>query len=522
MLLLFQNLLSCPLPHHVVNRSSGDLLTLVALGNEFPLDGWPNQINAKWLHEWDSASTHLFEPYPRPWVRQLVLYLCCVVLTIVLECCLRRREGTPTPQLWIKCQRLCAFSSVFAMFHIALLWLSDNIHTCANPLLQITLAEKLVLDNMLLGVLVFALVHCFGGIFGTLWLRRASPVPSDERSDSHPRRKPLKCHMCWIWRTFCFFLVWATTILVLHVPTLIYLMGESLPTNSSFGIGPVRVMVLRYLMSPWLVFSSEWLIPKLSVWLTSWYYTGVPIRRGSASITDKERLLEEDQATCESRNAVIVKASTAMILVSQLVVMALAPILSELLIHDKCLGLVRVLWEPCRREPNVFDIVAVATNAHIAGVPVVSRDEVCGVGWALHDAEMCSRAVIASTSLLNISKVTVQTLFVLLRGCAILVAQRFSRRVQRWPRPVRWAVEAVVAPNEAATTRSLQALVLVGLIYGGVAPLSWLCALAGAHATILMWRCSGQKVLWEPPASRVMWAGLAVHLALSGSLFLLV
>eukprot|EP00300_Choanocystis_sp_HF-7_P018265 c19988_g5_i1.p1 GENE.c19988_g5_i1~~c19988_g5_i1.p1 ORF type:complete len:337 (+),score=69.34 c19988_g5_i1:634-1644(+) len=304
-------------------------------------------------------------------------------------------------------------------------------------------------------------------------------------------------------------------------------MGASFPANNTLRIRPVLVTILRILMSPWLVFSGEWLIPRLSRLFTAWY-TAVTIKyqRKSSTVPAEmelqDTLMGQQQKSSDAelltdrlKHPRWVKMTAQLILASQLVVLALAPIASQIMIGDKCFGLARVFWEPCRGETSLFDVNINISNPLVPPVPVLTRSEVCDVTGKIV-SEVCVRAIIASVSALNVSKVLVQTLFVLLRAllAILLIHYKIHKRKDR----IGTLAHMIAEPQEDSVTRSILSLVLLGFVFGGVAPLIWPVVLLGVYATKLMWRCTQQRAtqrLKYLVASRVMKISLLVQLGMA-------
>eukprot|EP00300_Choanocystis_sp_HF-7_P013742 c18430_g1_i1.p1 GENE.c18430_g1_i1~~c18430_g1_i1.p1 ORF type:complete len:677 (-),score=49.80 c18430_g1_i1:120-2150(-) len=497
LLLLFNNLLSCSLPSHTLNTNNSSPTppqTLVALGNVFVIDGWSNRINAqRWLYKWDSDSTHLFEVYPRIWTRQLCLLVCCMLVAASVHWL--RPVVDFVPPLWTRCWKVGLGLTAFALIYVIVLSSSTHMHECPNPILRVTLAE-LRLSNAnraSLGALTCSVIHLVSCVAVSRWLRRDNSVGT-----SASRERTLIS----LSRSLCLMIVWVVIISVLHVPVLLYLLSESFPSNNRFNMNLTVVTLLRGLVSPWLVFSGEWLIPVLSVWLTSKYYYNQMNR--NASLLRSERVSHT-------------RTSTEMVLVSQLFSLVVAPIVSQILLHNRCIGITGRFWQPCQ-EPNAFNINVIATitvptkEAFNVTFPVLREDEVCGLQF---DAELCQRAVVASITTLSVSKVIYQTLFVLLRALlAMGLANR--NRPSRFQRLERF-IQNLTEPTEDASTISIVSLLLVGFALGGAAPLIWPAVFFGIHSTALLWRCSSRAVENQSAklvGRRVVWFSLAAQLGL--------
>eukprot|EP00300_Choanocystis_sp_HF-7_P011366 c17430_g1_i3.p1 GENE.c17430_g1_i3~~c17430_g1_i3.p1 ORF type:complete len:689 (+),score=107.41 c17430_g1_i3:1168-3234(+) len=554
LLLLFNNLLSCSLPDQLNNSAfeeneeeeddfemmhtddgQAPRKTLLALGNMFQLDGLGGRIKAsKWLSTWDSDSTHLFESYPPLWMRLVVLLSCCVLLVGVLRW-LRNSPPSPlrkdtemavvTPSLvasdsprldphsplplWTRCLNVCWAMTAVAAAHMAVLSLSRHVHTCVDPVRRVTLAETQVSlsATAFIGVAVCVVVHLVSSVLAVVWLGWRVTEPN------------FTSPWCWSarWRTLVMFAVWGLIVSVLHGPVLIYLLSESFPSNNVFGMSPVVVTILRLLVSPWLVLSGEWLIPKLSVWVATQQYS-CRFNRFRRSSSDLTTGLIPESSEWPSESSV--RTSTKLILVSQLVNLVVAPVLSQLILHNRCLGVITAaFWQPCQERTTLFDIDIVVETLVTAPVEVrvLHQHEVCKSRF---DAELCQREVVASIATLSVSKVVIQTLVVLLRALVLIVLSNrvaaVTRNKTRRQRVEAWLVR-LSTPSEEALTRSIVSLLMLGVALGGVAPLIWPMVMLCVYSTILMWRCSGQHVVNHSPrlVSRgVVWLGLTAQIGL--------
>eukprot|EP00300_Choanocystis_sp_HF-7_P018268 c19988_g5_i5.p1 GENE.c19988_g5_i5~~c19988_g5_i5.p1 ORF type:complete len:305 (+),score=48.64 c19988_g5_i5:634-1548(+) len=296
-------------------------------------------------------------------------------------------------------------------------------------------------------------------------------------------------------------------------------MGASFPANNTLRIRPVLVTILRILMSPWLVFSGEWLIPRLSDVFVSWYYDlNKNISSTTSSLLIGESQFGLEQSLVRPRDTRHRRTCTELIFTSQIVVLALAPIVSQVMIHDKCLRLSRVFWVPCNDDGASLDVVAATSDPFLPDVPVLSQAEVCSITRIHVDSGLCCRGVIALASELNISKVLFQSLIVLLRALFIACRSNISKSARGGGRRRSGFVDRVLAsPQEATLTRSIMSLLMVGFIYGGVAPLIWPVVLLGVNCTVLMWRVTRKHAsigLHKIVGWRAVWCGVGIQLAL--------
>eukprot|EP00300_Choanocystis_sp_HF-7_P013657 c18389_g1_i1.p1 GENE.c18389_g1_i1~~c18389_g1_i1.p1 ORF type:complete len:934 (-),score=132.01 c18389_g1_i1:23-2824(-) len=526
LLLLFNNLLSCRLPskaNRSIHQTNSSTITLVALGNKLAANGVGSRVDARsWLFSWDSQSTHLFDIYPRLWVRMLALFGCCVLMASVLRYLGRsmltqklergvelvavgarsqRQYSLVLMGLWRRCLHVCLGMTGFAGIYILALSLSRRVYECSDLTLRAALADSRfsLAEGSFLAVIVCVVVHVVCSVCGVLWVMRWS------------RQSALR--MVCGWDGNCnpvLMLVWVLIISVLHFPVLVYLVTESFPSNNVLNMNSAIMTIFRGLVSPWLVFSGEWLIPKLSVWVADRHHSGVFGRRFEAQSSESRLSLLQ-----EYRAKAVVKISTDLILVSQLVNMVVAPVASQLILHNRCLALVtQRFWQPCQEPNDLFHVdveitIPAPDVTFVITSPALRQDQVCSTQF---DNELCVRGVMTSIATLSVSKVVIQTLFVLLRALVLAINNRMrkSNAATRRQRLIR-----VLAPSEVAVTRSIMSLLMLGVTLGGIAPLIWPLVLFCVHSTIVLWRFSGQNsvtVSNERLVSvRVVWLGIGIQ-----------
>eukprot|EP00300_Choanocystis_sp_HF-7_P016272 c19360_g1_i2.p1 GENE.c19360_g1_i2~~c19360_g1_i2.p1 ORF type:complete len:875 (+),score=187.56 c19360_g1_i2:214-2838(+) len=525
LILLFDNLLSCSLPDGSGSGNRTTSRTLVALGNMFSLDGWNHRINAEWLYHWDADSTHLFVEFPLPWVRQLALLGCLAGLAlscyIVGRCAGGAYWHTHLDRLWMDCVRLGGAFSLLGVVYMGLLASSQTLHECVNPLAHVTLAETTRLERGLCGcIITFVVGHGVLSVLGLIWLSRGRYRASNLITPLLPQVPQDSPQPSEGWRGIAhkaFLLVlWMALICVLNIPTLLNFMAASFPANNTLGIGPNVVVALRWILSPLLVLISELIIPALSNFVVNRYF---PEKKDHGI----------DTAARKSRHR---RKKFELILTSQILVLAVAPILSQVLVHESCMRLTRSFWGPCQPQAGVevFDVDVTLDTQPFWNwrVSVLTQEDVCGVqAFHLADAGLCVRGVVETTSRLNISKIVTQCLFLLLRTLIVFGPPpswlpRSSLLRNWWNRLCRrlWV-------NQHTITQSIMSLTVVGFVYGGVAPLIWLSALIGVASSILVvWFLTGvqrgrnihttvqQMTQAEVPSWRPVWWGVAIQFTL--------
>eukprot|EP00300_Choanocystis_sp_HF-7_P019132 c20241_g1_i2.p1 GENE.c20241_g1_i2~~c20241_g1_i2.p1 ORF type:complete len:730 (-),score=104.02 c20241_g1_i2:37-2226(-) len=537
-LLLFNNLLSCSLPSLESNVSQSDggvssPKTLVALGNRFQLDGLSDRINARhWLYKWDSESTHLFESYPRLWVRLIARLLCCILMVAVLKCIRRFYPPLPSqqafemvpahammsttqrntsPPLWGRCGKVCLAMTGIGCVYMIALSLAHHTHDCLDPVDRVTLSEARfnLTETTFLIIVICALVHVVCSAAGVVWLSR-------RRSVDQPSRVRIEGR--W---SLLLLISWVLLILVLHVPVLFYLVSESFPSNNVFGMSQMAVTIVRGLVSPWFVFSGEWLIPNLSVWMAA-RYNHNRHRLWLSSEDFTIRLIPVPSLSLNGYATRQVRTSTDLILVSQLINLIVAPVISQLILRNRCFGVVTgAFWQPCKEPSRSLTIdVRIPPTGFVPGTTlrVLQQSEVCESKF---EPELCQREVMASIATLSLSKVVLQTLFVLVRAMLLISLSKrrtTSKATTRLGRFRRWLLHRLTTPpTDESVTISIVSLLILGVALGGVAPLIWPAVLFCVYSTMLLWECSGQHHNDSPGlvGLGVVWFGIAVQVGFS-------
>eukprot|EP00300_Choanocystis_sp_HF-7_P041629 c8408_g1_i2.p1 GENE.c8408_g1_i2~~c8408_g1_i2.p1 ORF type:complete len:547 (+),score=73.13 c8408_g1_i2:188-1642(+) len=366
-LLLFNNLLSCSLPEHMMPNTpvtNDDLVTLVAPGNNFYLVNWFGPISAQWLYKWDKRSSHLFE---LRWFRETWILVACASAGVImgwLSCrrTIRSASAHLLPPLWYRCRKVCVMLSAFATVFAVVLAALPQIRLCASAIDRPTLAETRISVPVAAVLGTFVCLHFVCSVASTVWLAQARVIHGKFASQYGNCKKIAM-------RRVLVILVWTVCILILHVPTVLELVMSSFPTNNAWGVHRFVVAVSLRLMSVWLVVSSEVLIPRLSEWCTRQYYPDVLVSDAITTNPDHESDIAVglfDRASHQFQSRVkSVKTTTTMIMASQLIVLAVAPILSQLLTGDRCLAVTRKFWDPCVGNTTGFNITIEFTTVDV-------------------------------------------------------------------------------------------------------------------------------------------------------------
>eukprot|EP00300_Choanocystis_sp_HF-7_P006604 c14799_g1_i1.p1 GENE.c14799_g1_i1~~c14799_g1_i1.p1 ORF type:complete len:907 (+),score=150.52 c14799_g1_i1:39-2759(+) len=541
-LLLFNNLLSCSLPSQKnSNRDNINSTRLLAVGNAFPLDGWPDQIDTPLLLPWESDAAQLFVPYPRPWVWLVILLTSCGVILFVLlslrclvplasryqqhdmsqelatmttnvETHIRtpaRVVAVGAPPVWRTLRDISLGMTATMTAYITALNFVPRMHECADPLNTMTLAEaRFSFSHGSFGVaLACAVIHavCSIVVVARLCMRGTrteatipdaydSPAPSTVR---HPRQRQ-------VWFSVISVFAWLLILAVLHVPVLIYLAIESLPSNN---VRPWVVILLRALVVPWLLFSAEWITPEAVSRLSC---------RGSHRskfIDLTVGLIQRSDSSLDSPR------QNGLIAFSQFILLIIAPVVSQLILYSRCAGAIFTrFWNPCQ-QPDTFNLSAFrpASRATPAvTVQVLADHDVCRSHF---DSMLCNREVMTSIASLIIFKIALQTLVVLLRALFLMVFERVAK-VSRGRTKAWWWF---VTPSEQSATRSMSLLLLLGFALGGFAPLVWPLVTFCIQSTMLLWSCSNQRGDMRTGllSHRVLWLGVAAQIGF-GAGFVLV
>eukprot|EP00300_Choanocystis_sp_HF-7_P017682 c19799_g1_i3.p2 GENE.c19799_g1_i3~~c19799_g1_i3.p2 ORF type:complete len:248 (+),score=36.48 c19799_g1_i3:792-1535(+) len=210
------------------------------------------------------------------------------------------------------------------------------------------------------------------------------------------------------------------------------------------------------------------------------------------------------------------RRSTELVLISQLINLVVAPLASQLALHNRCVGVITErFWQPCQNA-TAFTIDVTFRSDELSQdfeVPILRHDEVCTSEF---DSELCQREVVASISKLSVSRVIYQTVFVLFRALLVLL---FSQPRPPHHKPGRFEalLRRATKPTEQELTRSIVFLVILGIATGGVVPLIWPAVLFGIYSTMLLWRCSGRPATNRTRlvGRRVVWVGVATQVGFS-------
>eukprot|EP00300_Choanocystis_sp_HF-7_P015816 c19187_g1_i1.p1 GENE.c19187_g1_i1~~c19187_g1_i1.p1 ORF type:complete len:1138 (+),score=193.42 c19187_g1_i1:253-3666(+) len=509
-LLLFDTFISCSLPQNSVNQLDGTHLTAVAKGSMLNADHWDGRSRANWLSKLDANSTHLFVPYPRFWVRILLLFGLTIVFGAWPWIVSQNARIRHSPPLWRMCIYAAFGMSAVSGLYMVVLRISDRVHECADPILRVTISE-IDPDQDLIGVTVLAILMTVCSVLMIIFLNKANHA-----HDNHARHtskggghEPAGPHIS-VLRKLLLLLSWVTGVAALSTPVLVYLAEESFPANNSIGLRWYHFLLVRNLMPLYLVFSSDLLIPWFSGWFTKLYHPepsdkDISNRIRAPALTDsRARLLGGDDAkTLSSTGRQRLKTYTILMLITQLLLLS-ASIPSQIVVHDRCMGLMRKWWEPCQGNTTWMDVYFEEfqnqTTASHLRTPVLQKADVCGHRF---NSNVCVRAVIAATSSLALSKVLTQAFFVVIRAIIILIWQRKedNRTLQLVPQGRRkgwrgWLVkkkariiEIVIKPTKEAFTRAVMLLLMTGLMFGGMAPLIWPAVWFTLVAKQMIWRC---------------------------------
>eukprot|EP00300_Choanocystis_sp_HF-7_P012513 c17922_g1_i1.p1 GENE.c17922_g1_i1~~c17922_g1_i1.p1 ORF type:complete len:883 (-),score=160.39 c17922_g1_i1:58-2412(-) len=536
MILLFDNSLSCDLPLETrgVGIGGPSAITLLALGNEFPQDT-AGGVAAKWLYSWDSASTHLFIPLPRPWVRLSLTVLFGVVINFICVTASRwlawgarrRRNNRPNlqqilmennlmqrMQLWKRCLQVCGAITGLSLIYMLLLWASANAHTCGEILSQVTVAEMAQAGlGLCTGVGLCVVVHfllCAWGLVFMSRTQRSSPSPealsmltapiatesdaydgicqgyeehgggfdkneavraATESDPSWSRKKVLAVRI----GLACF---WSSAVLVLNVPTMLHASLNSMPTNNSLGLRGWELAMVSHGISPMLVLVSEVIIPQLTKWVVASYVKTMPIVATTISM-QQPRLHQTNR-----REYVARQATFKLILAARILVLAVLPILFEIALVDGCFQGARKFWQPCMVEGQ-FDV---EVDLFWVKLSILSHGDVCAVRFG--DPSRCVRKVIKLAAALNLNKIVWQALLTVMQrvvvfgfGFHVGAASRVrlsSSEGSNPPRNLIARMAAWIVPKQVEVgglDLAVLSWMTIGFALGGVAPLVWAAVL---------------------------------------------
>eukprot|EP00300_Choanocystis_sp_HF-7_P003540 c12704_g1_i1.p1 GENE.c12704_g1_i1~~c12704_g1_i1.p1 ORF type:complete len:850 (+),score=166.59 c12704_g1_i1:100-2550(+) len=454
-ILLFDNHLSCELPSGPANN----LTTVVALGNLFRLNSHGSP-GANWLAPSDAKSVHLFVSFPRPYQLMIALFSTVTALSLLMACVSWHSTSTRVSldRLWVSCARLCVLMAFFSAFNMGALGSAPvHIHTCTSWLTRFTYAESTQLSSLRCGsILTLAIVHFVFVVLGLVWLSRTRSAAGTQIAPLLPSTKSQLQRVAeakWrrIARKVSLIVLYFAAIFILNMPTLVHFALLSFPSNNTLNIGAGFVWVVRVTLTPILVLISDVIIPRFSGYVVTNYYLNQKVKKG------------------------LHRKRFELILISQMLVLAIAPIVSEILVHDNCMALGRGFWVPCNRpsEANEFHVnidIFVNTTALRRNhtIPVIDKADICKIR-GLPKPELCVRGVIDATSRLNIFKVGTQALMMVFRTLLVVAGARwkgswFSRMLNRC---------SLSKISEDGMTVAIVSWIASCFVYGGVAPLIW-------------------------------------------------
>eukprot|EP00300_Choanocystis_sp_HF-7_P015128 c18943_g1_i1.p1 GENE.c18943_g1_i1~~c18943_g1_i1.p1 ORF type:complete len:374 (+),score=51.25 c18943_g1_i1:535-1656(+) len=339
-------------PNLTSNVQNSELVTLVASGNKFHSNNWFGPVQAQWLHEWDEKASHLFELrfFRLTWI--LVSYASSAAMMVWISCRRHSLSAQSLPLLWSRCRKVCLILSGFAMVFAVVLVVLPTVHSCPNAIERVSLAETTISVHVAGVVGTGVCLHLVCTVTSMIWLSRSRVTHGRRKRKFHPGTTTRT-----VSRRAIVVLVWTACIMTLHVPTLLELIMASFPTNNTWGVHQFLIAMVWRLLSVWLVVSSEVLIPRLSEWCTSQYYADESDLMTTANRQELvlSLLIEERSHQSHTRSPRL-RTTTEMVIASQVIVLALAPILSQLIVGDRCFGVTRKYWQPCATNTTKFDI----------------------------------------------------------------------------------------------------------------------------------------------------------------------
>eukprot|EP00300_Choanocystis_sp_HF-7_P008749 c16085_g1_i1.p1 GENE.c16085_g1_i1~~c16085_g1_i1.p1 ORF type:complete len:693 (+),score=98.26 c16085_g1_i1:514-2592(+) len=479
LVLLFENFLSCRIPSISTDQHVHNARTLIAPGNMFPLDSFA-RLDAEWLYEWDRDSTHLFLPFPAPWVRLCTFVSIGIFIVLVLSVpvfrmnsvgsqtsSFRKRKQGQIPPVWTKLGYFCGAMVGMSAIHAVVLFSSANMFYCGDQLAHITLADAdRIGPGLCLGVVVCGILHFALSLWGLRLLhgtniRQPPPIKSLElvamllleaelsaAYNAPPINDAPVVHVePWtnvIPRRSALMAGWLVSLGILNVPTIVYTTIQALPANNVLNLSQWEASMLGHAIAPVLVVVSEVIVPWLCAFVVSKWDNDMETRR---------RL----------------DLATAFVLLSHILVLSVLPILSEFALAQGCMQGSRLLWRPCTAEGN-FDVLIPILNA--VNVTVLHHSDVCTPSFG--DANRCVRQVIRTVAQLNMNKIIWQALFSTIKIFAVFGSGLFTahRRVTwKWARRILLLVPQTVSMK--VMTLTALSWTVTGFMYGGVAPLVW-------------------------------------------------
>eukprot|EP00300_Choanocystis_sp_HF-7_P021597 c20802_g1_i1.p1 GENE.c20802_g1_i1~~c20802_g1_i1.p1 ORF type:complete len:489 (+),score=50.19 c20802_g1_i1:90-1469(+) len=447
---------------------------------------------------------------------------------------------------------------------MGVLFALPNVHQCADFVNRVSLAEPVLSSSRSLGVVVtITILHALFSIVGIVWLRKSQFSSRTRVSDKHSPLLESTAEMTRVRpandpdasgslegdhhflqvdsissdvssfpkRARNPLLIFALLgVLLLFVPATLQLFLNSIPDDNSIGVSDSAIPIYNGALLAYLVLIDT-ITPNLVKALVSAYYGGP--RRISTNLKSRRRYYH----------------TTLLVLVLQgFFLLVIWPIAFQLTTHQHCFRAALQLWRPCSPSQTEFSLeTRQLVNLYVGGQVVLSREQVCDTGGKLNTPDMCIRGVISTTSQLVMSEVMVKPVLHCLKmtikgiwskclckyfekylkcfvrhlksgfgWCCICCGSK-SNRASRKPSKrnfFHWLL--LSSPTENDTTREVFKLLLLGLVYGAVAPLVWVCVVLSIACTIDSWisiACRPVPLQSEHPVpNAIVWSGLLFQL----------
>ena len=193
--------------------------------------------------------------------------------------------------------------------------------------------------------LVAAFAACISFGVAAWWLR----LLGSKASVCLDHSVMLPVHHYRSWKKVLLWMVWIAIVLVLSVPTALYILSNSLPPDDNvLSLGPTLLIFFEKGAAPILYTISAWLVPRLARLVV-------------------KRITGEPNTKTAAQMMMLARLSTTLLI----------PFALILILDQQCFGLWLQLWSPCS-DVGTFDITI---KTFIEVITVTRHNDICWPGY---------------------------------------------------------------------------------------------------------------------------------------------
>eukprot|EP00300_Choanocystis_sp_HF-7_P001202 c10970_g1_i2.p1 GENE.c10970_g1_i2~~c10970_g1_i2.p1 ORF type:complete len:987 (-),score=186.00 c10970_g1_i2:81-3011(-) len=403
-IILNNNFLSCELPRRPIGADLSNLHSIIAVGNAFSVSGsgssWVSsrELDAHMLWA-DSRENGLIAIVVIGAVGGLVWLLILwrakhlatlgrlFVQVANVWGCASIRTSASQPELAfefaVKGIRTLFLGGVPAILLGILYAIYGSLYSCGFSPSRLS-AAYLSGAPSVFGVIITLSVVLFG-VFVALVSRLKSFV---DRVYAHPIPEQVSCHrlsLGYCCRFALGHLVWACCITALNVPTLMFFLLHSIPSDNTWHISDAVAWILEITIAPGLLAVNLSVAPRLC-----WALVNATLP-GASERTKQRNYLTYVSAT-------------------RFFVLVLVPILVVVAMDESCLQGWKLLWKVCADHEDSFDIRHPYLINHVTSPFVVTTKEICTRKLRLD--HRCPRRIVELSQLLHIRQLTLDAFVV--------------------------------------------------------------------------------------------------------------